>query len=80
MTCELHRLHIWFQKDDDEERWAVHISELPGCCSSGESKEDALRMIAEALSGLLDSYAEDGEDVPWVVVEEPVSVGSDWTG
>ena len=43
--------------------WAEEI-ELPGRMSQGESEEVLLASVAGAITAVLDSYAEDGEDPP----------------
>lgn len=78
MSVELHRLHIWLHQADGDTGYSVTIAELPGCVSQGETKEESLRMIADALSGLLESYHDDGVDVPWVEMEEPKTYGAEW--
>jgi predicted RNase H-like HicB family nuclease len=38
---------------------------LPGAVSEGETKEEALKNITEALQALVASYKESGEEIPW---------------
>lgn len=44
--------------------WFIRIKELPGCISQGETQEEALRMIDDALRGWLETEIEDGETIP----------------
>ena len=47
----------------DDEGYAVLCPSL-GCASQGDTREEALDMIADAISTWLDSYAEDGLEPP----------------
>jgi len=42
----------------------VYVPDLPGCVSVGETREEALDMIAEALAFHLEGMRQDGLDVP----------------
>lgn len=48
----------------EDEGYAVLCPSL-GCASQGDTWEEALEMIAEAISMLLDSYADDGVEPPF---------------
>lgn len=48
---------------------AVTFPDLPGCTTSGQTEEDALRMAQEALGGHLWCIEEDGDPIP-----EPTSL------
>ena len=43
--------------------WA-EVPELPGCVSQGETLDELEANIKEAIEGVLEIMAEDGEDVP----------------
>jgi len=47
---------------------------LPGCVSQGETREEALAMIREAIEGYLESLEARGDPVPGPVEIERVSV------
>jgi len=49
---------------EPEGGWFVRIKELPGCMSQGETPEEALRMIEDAMRGWLEVELEDGESIP----------------
>jgi predicted RNase H-like HicB family nuclease len=40
---------IILEKDDETGDWAVWCPELPGCASAGESEEEAIQNIREAI-------------------------------
>jgi predicted RNase H-like HicB family nuclease len=58
-VCPVHLL------SEAEGGYSVIAPTLPGCASQGETEEEALANIIEALEGLLESYREDGAPVPW---------------
>ncbi len=47
----------------------IYFPDLPGCVSSGDDEQDAVRMAKEALSLHLYGMEEDGEEIP-----EPSSI------
>jgi len=53
--------------------WGIKIKELPGCMSQGETSEEALRMIEDALRGWLEVEIEAGSPIPEPRVEETFS-------
>lgn len=40
---------VILERDTETGEWAVWCPELPGCASAGESKEEALENIKEAI-------------------------------
>jgi predicted RNase H-like HicB family nuclease len=44
--------------------WGAHVPDLPGCVAVGESREEALALIREAIDLHLESLRADGESVP----------------
>lgn len=44
--------------------WVVECPSLPGCISQGETKEEALGNIKEAIQAYIETLIEDGEPVP----------------
>jgi predicted RNase H-like HicB family nuclease len=60
---------------ESEEGWAVWCDDLPGCCSQGTTRQEALDNIREALQEYLAALAENpgiktGQDVKIVHHEE----------
>ena len=54
--------------------FGVYVPDLPGCVSVGETREEALAMIAEAIAFHLEGMREDGLDIPAAgTVVEPIS-------
>jgi len=44
--------------------WGAHVPDLPGCVAVGKSREEALRLIREAITFHIDGLREDGLPVP----------------
>ena len=49
---------------DPDGGWFVSVRELPGCISQGDTQEEALEMIRDAMEGWLAVALEDGMQVP----------------
>lgn len=52
-----------------ESSFGAYVPDLPGCVAVGETREDALRLIREAIEFHLENMREEGVPVP-----EPSSV------
>ena len=48
----------------EERGFWVEVRALPGCYSQGESVEDALRNVREAITLYLETLRDEGHDVP----------------
>jgi predicted RNase H-like HicB family nuclease len=57
------KFHVTLQKEP-EGGYVVRCLELPGALSQGETKEEALTHIKEAVLTILDMMREQGEPVP----------------
>ena len=49
---------------DETGGYVVEVPSLPGCYSQGETEEEALANIREAIALHIESLIEDGEEVP----------------
>lgn len=56
--------------DDEGKGWVVHVPALPGCLTQGETVDDALSNVREAIELHVDGLRADGEPVP--VEKDPV--------
>ncbi len=54
---------VIFEKAEDG-TYSVYVPDLPGCVSSGDTFEEAERMIREAIQVHIESLRERGEPVP----------------
>ena len=61
-----------------ETSWGAHVPDLPGCVAVGESREEVLRLVREAIEFHVDGLKQDGLPVPTPSSEgEFVEVGAD---
>jgi predicted RNase H-like HicB family nuclease len=44
--------------------YGAYVPDLPGCIAAGETKEEALSLIREAIELHLESLKEEGQPVP----------------
>ena len=49
---------------DPEGGWFVAVRELPGCMSQGDTPQEAIEMIQDAMHGWLEVALEDGDSIP----------------
>lgn len=54
------KLRIVLEYDDDTQAWSAVCPELPGCASAGDTKEQAIENIREAI----EVYLSPDEPVP----------------
>lgn len=47
-----------------ERSWGAHVPDLPGCITAGESREEALSLIREAIVLHINGLKEQGLPVP----------------
>jgi len=50
--------------EEGPESFGAYVPDLPGCVAVGESREEVLLLIEEAIGFHLDGLKEDGEVVP----------------
>lgn len=50
--------------------WGAYVPDLPGCVAAGDSREEVLQLIREAMEFHLEGLKEQGQPVP-----EPRSCG-----
>lgn len=49
---------------DEEDWWIAEVPSLPGCVSQGNSREEALANIRDAIAGVIASMRDQGRVVP----------------
>ena len=49
---------------EEDRTYFVEVEELPGCMSAGDTPEEAIEMIHDAMRGWLEVAIEDGLDIP----------------
>jgi predicted RNase H-like HicB family nuclease len=50
--------------EECETSFGVYVPDLPGCVAVGETKEEALRLIQEAIEFHIEGMREDGQPIP----------------
>jgi predicted RNase H-like HicB family nuclease len=50
--------------EEGETSYGAYVPDLPGCVAVGETKEEVLRLIQEAIEFHIEGMREDGQDVP----------------
>lgn len=61
-------------EQDEDGVYVAEVPSLPGCISQGQTREQALGNIKEAIAGYLESLEVHGEPVPPPITEEVVEV------
>jgi len=67
------RFRVLIEQDED----GVFVAEcpnLPGCISQGNTREEALANVQDAIRGYLESLEKHGEPIPPSIDEEIVEV------
>ncbi len=44
--------------------WGVHVPDLPGCIAAGQTREEALQLIREAIAFHVEGLQQAGEAIP----------------
>lgn len=44
--------------------WGAHVPDLPGCIAVGETRDEAIRLIREAIGLHIEGLRQDGLSVP----------------
>ena len=47
-----------------ESSYGAYVPDLPGCVAAGETREEALKLIHEAIEFHIQGLKEGGEDIP----------------
>lgn len=47
-----------------ETSWGAHVPDLPGCVAVGETREEALQLIREAIEFHIEGLKEEGLPLP----------------
>ncbi len=64
-STRAYRCHIGLIKEDDGQFSAIVLN-LAGTGSCGDTEEEALNNVREAVLGVIESYLESGEEIPWM--------------
>lgn len=61
-------------EQDEDGIYVAEVSALPGCISQGQTREEAVESIKEAIAAYLESLEAHDEPVPPPITEEVVEV------
>jgi predicted RNase H-like HicB family nuclease len=50
--------------EQGESSWGAYVPDLPGCVAAGETREEVLELIREAIDFHIEGLRENGEIVP----------------
>jgi len=50
--------------EKSETSFGAYVPDLPGCVAAGETKEETMQLIREAIELHIESLRDNGEDVP----------------
>jgi len=67
------KIRVFIEQDEDG-RFVATCPALPGCISEGDTREEALANIEDAISGYVESLRKHGEPVPPPISEEVLEV------
>jgi predicted RNase H-like HicB family nuclease len=75
MATKSHEFEVVLQPEP-EGGFSVSVPALPGCFTQGETREEALAMIREAIEGYIESLVAHGDPIPGPVEIERVTVAA----
>ena len=67
------KLRIFVTQDEDGV-FVSEVPELPGCISQGNTREDAIANIKDAISGYVASLKKHNEPIPFATDDEPIEI------
>ena len=50
--------------EKEETTWGAHVPDLPGCIAVGDSREEVIELVKEAIDFHIEGLRERGEPVP----------------
>ena len=61
-------------EQDEDGVYVAEVPSLPGCISQGQTREEAVESIREAIAAYLESLEAHGDPIPPPITEEVVEV------
>lgn len=61
-------------EQDEDGKFAASCPTLPGCWSQGDTRDEAVRNIGDAIEGYLESLRKSGDPIPAPITEEVIEV------
>ena len=63
-TAKVLKYTVVFEPDMESGGYVVTVPSLPGCVTQGETFEEAVLMVKDAISGYLEVLREEGREIP----------------
>jgi antitoxin HicB len=63
-------------EQDEDGQFVAECPSLPGCISQGQTRDEAIANIKDAITGYLASLKKHGEPIPPPITEEIVEVST----
>lgn len=70
--CDLAIIH------EEDGTFSAIVLNLPGAGSCGDTSEEAIENVHEAIAGVILSYKSRGEEIPWKSESDALPSGADW--
>lgn len=61
-------------EQDEDGMYVAEVPSLPGCISQGQTREEAVENVKEAIAAYLESLEAHGDPIPPPITEEVVEV------
>jgi antitoxin HicB len=61
-------------EQDEDGVYVAEVPSLPGCLSQGQTREEAVENVKEAIAAYLESLEAHGDPIPPPITEEVVEV------
>ncbi|MCA1715912.1 MAG: type II toxin-antitoxin system HicB family antitoxin [Actinobacteria bacterium] len=61
-------------EQDEDGTYVAEVPTLPGCISQGQTREEAVENVREAITAYLESLEAHGDPIPPPITEEVVEV------
>lgn len=61
-------------EQDEDGMYVAEVPSLPGCISQGQTREEAVENVREAITAYLESLEARGDPIPPPITEEVVEV------
>ena len=61
-------------EQDEDGMYVAEVPSLPGCISQGQTREEAVEHVREAIAAYLESLEAHGDPIPPSITEEVVEV------
>lgn len=61
-------------EQDEDSVYVAEVPSLPGCISQGQTREEAVENVKEAIAAYIESLEEHDEPIPPPITEEVVEV------